>query len=208
MNSSLWTQPVRRYAMSEIQAAVHARYRQELKDMDRGSYEDLVMRRTAELEAQIAQRISETEHSMIRAWEKEMGRVADYTERMGLLNQARLSAQETVLHEALWEGYQAAEDNPTENDREPASPKSAMPAWAASESPASPEMERLAELVWPDQPIRWQLWAADLLQSRATESMNLPQGPHDQLATELERVVSAALAEHDALIARKPPPQQ
>lgn len=192
--------------MSEVKAAVHQRYRTELAEMDRASYEDFVTDRTAELEQTIAETTAVTEHQVIAEWEASMGRAADHQERVNLFNQARLSAQEIALA-TLWEGYQDPEDRALreaeqaqiEQDAAEERAMRALPAmdrWTtpAASNPAQ-QIEELTEQVWPTESIGFQVYAASLLQARSEDQMPLPTGPHDPLAAELGQVVTARRAE-------------
>jgi hypothetical protein len=199
--------------MSEVKAAVHQRYRTELADLDRASYEDFVTDRTAELEQAIAVTTASTEHQVIAAWEASMGREADHQERVNLINQARLSAQETALAN-LWEGYQDPEDlalreaEQAQIEQAAAEERAmrslpAMERWKTSAaSEAEPEIVRLVEMVWPQQNAAFQVLAEDLLQARREDRMPLPSGPDDPLAAELGRLVLEYRAELDALAER------
>ena len=199
--------------MSEVKAAVHQRYRTELADLDRASYEDFVTDRTAELEQAIAVTTASTEHQVIAAWEASMGREADHQERVNLINQARLSAQEIALAN-LWEGYEDPEDRALREAEQAQIEQAvaeeramrslpAMERWKTSAaSEAEPEIVRLVEMVWPQQNAAFQVLAEDLLQARGEDRMPLPSGPDDPLAAELGRLVLEYRAELDALAER------
>ena len=192
--------------MSEVKAAVHQRYRTELAELDRGSYEDFVTDRTAELEQTIAETAASTEHQVIATWEASMGREADHQERVNLINQARLSAQEIALAN-LWEGYQDPEDRALreaeqaqiEQDAAEDQAMRALPAmarWTTTvASDPTQEIEELTEQVWPGESIGFQVYAASLLQARSEDQMPLPTGPDDPLAAELGAIVTARRAE-------------
>ncbi|MBA4023901.1 MAG: hypothetical protein C0482_16200 [Gordonia sp.] len=192
--------------MSEVKAAVHQRYRTELAELDRGSYEDFVTDRTAELEQTIAETAASTEHQVIATWEASMGREAGHQERVNLINQARLSAQEIVLAN-LWEGYQDPEDlalrkaEQAQIERYAAEEQAmrALPAMARWTTPVASdptqEIEELTEQVWPSESIGFQVYAASLLQARSEDQMPLPTGPDDPLAAELGAIVTARRAE-------------
>ena len=199
--------------MSEVKAAVHQRYRTELAEMDRVSYEEMVTARTAELEQTIAVTTASTEHQVIAEWEASMGREADHQERVNLINQARLSAQEIALTN-LWEGYQDPEDlalreaEQAQTEQVAAEERAmralpAMQRWKTSVvSEADPEIVRLVEMVWPQQSVAFQVLAEDLLQARSEDRMPLPTGPNDPLAAELGQLVLEYRAELDALAER------
>ena len=199
--------------MSEVKAAVHQRYRDELAELDRGSYEDFVTDRTAELEQAIAVTAASTEHQVIATWEASMGREADHLERVNLINQARLSAQEVALAN-LWEGYQDPEDRALREAEQAqieldAAEEAAMRALPAMErwktvvaSEATPEIVALTERVWPAETVAFQVLAEDLLQARSEDKMALPTGPDDPLAAELGRLVREYRAELDGLAER------
>lgn len=200
--------------MSEVKAAVHQRYRTELAELDRGSYEDFVTDRTAELEQMIAETTASTEHQVIATWEASTGREAGHQERVNLINQARLSAQEITLAN-LWEGYQDPEDlalreaEQASKEQEAAEEQAlralpAMKRWKTSvASEADPEIVRLVETVWPQQSVAFQVLAEDLLQARSEDRMPLPTEPNDPLAAELGQLVLEYRAELDALAERR-----
>lgn len=192
--------------MSEVKAAVHQRYRTELADLDRASYEDFVTDRTAELEQAIAVTTASTEHQVIAAWEASMGREADHQERVNLINQARLSAQEIALAN-LWEGYQDPQDlalreaEQAQIEQAAAEERAmralpAMQRWTTSvASDPTVEIEELTERVWPSESIGFKVYAASLLQARSEDQMPVPSSPDDPLAVELGQVVAARRAE-------------
>ena len=189
--------------MSEVRAAVETRFRTQLAEMDRATYEDFVVDKTAELEQMIAELTASTEHQVIADWEQSMGRAADYLERMGLHNQARSAAQELVLEQQLWEGYQAAEDQESPQDQEP--PVQLLPAmerWKRPEaSEAEPEIERLTARVWPTETTEFLGLAGDLLQARSEDNLPLPTGPDDPLTPELGALVREYQGQLDAAVA-------
>ncbi len=192
--------------MSEVKAAVHQRYRTELAELDRVSYEDFVTDRTAELEQTIAETAASTEHQVIATWEASMGREAGHQERVNLITQARLSAQEIALAN-LWEGYQDPEDlalreaeqAQIEQDAAEEQAMRSLPAmarWTTTvASDPTQEVEELTEQVWPSEAIGFQVYAASLLQARSEDQMPLPTGPDDPLAAELGAIVTARRAE-------------
>ena len=183
----------------DLRAAVTERYAQELTEMDRTEFEDFVTRETESLLSQVAQAQSNTEMSVIAAWKTANGGVdPDTLTLAGLYRQARYTAEEVALA-TLWEGYQ----DPDDREDAPAAGMSGMDRWLTEFAiEANPEIEDLAEQVWPDQTPRFQVWAEQLLQARVTDGLMLPDGPQHPLVPELTQMVSAALADHEAAVAR------
>ena len=181
----------------DLRTALTERYAQELTQMDRMEFEDFVTAEATRLEAEIAQTQSQTELAAIAAWKNEHGGTdPDVETRQRLYQQARYSAEETVLA-TLWEGHRSPEDAD-----QPAEPNpdtmTGMQRWLTPWAiEATRETEQLTERVWPDQTPQFQVWAEQLLQARLTDGLAVPDGPGHPLVPELTVMVAAALADQD-----------
>ncbi|WP_160298502.1 hypothetical protein [Williamsia herbipolensis] len=182
--------------MIDVRAAVTERYAREMTDLDRTQFEEFVTSETDRLLTVIAQMQSQTELGVIADWRTRNGGAdPDVMTLTGLYNQARMSAEETVLTGELWEGYRSPEDEPTPESTVDPDSMSGMDRWLTEWAiEATPEMVTLAERVWPGQTAQFQVWGEQLLQARAEDRLPIPDGPAHPLTAELTELVNAALA--------------
>lgn len=181
--------------MIDVRAAVTERYALEMTDLDRTQFEEFVTSETDRLQRAIAQMQSDTELGVIADWRARNGGAdPDVLTLTGLYNQARMSAEETVLASELWEGYRSPEDEPTPELTEEPETISAVDQWQRGwPVEAAPEMVGLAETTWPTQTTQFLVWAEQLLQARTLDGLAVPNGPDHPLVAELTVLITAAM---------------
>ena len=184
-----------------ITQAVIDRYRVELATtMDRTQFETFVNDESQRLEQRAAQLHPNQRATIDQLWrDRHPGQTMTEQDRIDNDHQARRAAVEIALAE-LWEGYSPEPHNPTEVS----GTSSAMDRWLTDDAvQATPEIQELAEKVWPEETAQFQVWAEELLQARAEDGLRLPQSPQDQpLVSELSAVVHQALLDQERLDAR------
>lgn len=179
---------------NDVRAAVTERYALELTDLDRTQFEEFVSQESDRLQTAIAAMQSQTELGVIANWRTAHGGAdPDVLTLTGLYNQARMSAEETVLASELWEGYRSPEDSPTPDATE--EPEiSAVDQWQRGwPVEATPELVGLAETTWPGQTTQFLVLAEQLLQARTLDGLPIPSGPTHPLVAELTVLITAAM---------------
>lgn len=181
----------------DLRDSVIERYRVELEpEMDRAQFEEFVTKEVDRLEA-VAAHLHPNQRAVLQElWSKENPEAQmTFAQRTELEHQARRASIEVALHH-LWEGHNLASDEDRDEEQIlPSATSSAMDRWLTPDAePATLEMQRLAEHVWPNQGSAFQVWGEELLQARAEDGLRLPSGPQDQpLMDELTSMVQRAL---------------
>lgn len=179
----------------DIKQEVIDRYRLELAgEMDRTQFETLVLAETERLEVRAAQLHPDQRMRLDQAWQqRHPGQAMTFRDQLEHEQQARQMTLEIVLAELR---EPMGQDQPTQSDQ-PSVISSAMDRWLTDEAEAAtPQMQALAELVWPQETPEFQVWAEELLQARAEDGLALPTGPADQpLVNKLSAMVHQALAD-------------
>lgn len=175
------------------------RYSDELTDLDRAEFEDLVDRESQRLNQEMVELQPDLEESAVRAWTQAHGRKPADLEMAGVLNTARMQAAE-IVRARLWEGFPQS-DPQTDSSSEPAGDNvPAMQRWNGENPvPASPEAEQIVELLWPGKPMEWVVTAELLIQARLTDRLEVPRDPLATLTAELATLVDADVA-HDRAV--------
>lgn len=175
------------------------RYSDELTDLDRAEFEDLVDRESQRLNQEMVELQPGLEESAVRAWTQAHGRKPADLEMAGVLNTARMQAAE-IVRARLWEGFPQS-DPQTDSSSEPAGEYGpAMQRWNGENPvPASPEAEQIVELLWPGKPMEWVVTAELLIQARLTDRLEVPRDPLATLTVELATLVDADVA-HDRAV--------
>lgn len=154
---------------------------------------DRISRLVADLAAELGERA-------ISDWQTRTGQHPDFTTKTGLLNSARASAMEIVLHEQLYEKIPSPPEEP-ENPAPPITVDRAQLPWdqrwtrTAYRTDPDETLEDLAETLWPapDFSIEFRIKAGYLLAARAEDDLPLPSQPEEDLTTQLAKLVYADL---------------
>ena len=156
----------------------------------------------------------EMAEAAIQDWIRRHGEHPDYLTKVGLFNAARLSAQEVVLHNEIYEQIPLPEDDDEDSlgegllvsgilDADP--PVRLDPTgvpwqqrWTDPDYRTEPseELEAQVALIWP-QPqfsMMFQILAGYLLASRTEDGEPIPTSGRDPLAAQLAPLIEAELA--------------
>lgn len=193
----------------EIRQIVDNIYSQHLQlpqNWTAGQREKFLENEASRISLQIADLAAQMGEQAVQHWQNQNGHPPDYLTKVGLLNNARSQAMETVLNNELYEQIPQTEDpNDLEAPTTETLARSQVPwdqRWTSPRyrSEPSEQIEDLAAAIWPapDFSAVFRIKAQYLLAARAEDQLPLPTHQHDPLAATLADLVYNDLR-HDGL---------
>lgn len=180
---------------------VHTRYLSLPEALSPAQQEQFLDQEANRISRLVADLAAELGEQAIVDWQNRNGQPPDFTTKTGLLNSARASAMEIVLHEQLYEKIpQEPEAQQNQEQITPPVDRAQLPwdqRWTRTAYRTDPDetLEALAETVWPDPDfsVVFRIKAGYLLAARAEDGQPLPSQPGEDLAAELAKLVYADL---------------
>lgn len=120
------------------------------------------------------------------------GHLPPFLEAVAIGNKARARAEETILRQELGEAVELATQQ-TEDLDEDQNWRTSPDRWRTDTDlldDPTPEIDRLTEEIWPERPVRFQVMAAYLMQTRYEDSKPIPETADDPLTAPFTDLVA------------------